>query len=222
MDEPEDLVPVGETSFVGEGESVPVKLLKAGSTKSIRITLKPRASGPEVCFAAGHSGPLDQPRCANCTDWDYGSLNLSSRAQPFIFATGSGGKIGRTSLSKSTPQHDYYESFTLDLIPASSSRFVNTPRDFTVNSGAAISGAVASDHDSGLIMDALVMGLALRLLMPLGVFLLHVLETVRCHGWDQAIATLLVIVELGTGIYTSRGYNKAGENRAQAFGLLVA
>ncbi|KAK5010594.1 hypothetical protein LTR28_008854 [Elasticomyces elasticus] len=75
--------------------------------------------------------------------------------------------------------------------------------------GATQKGSPRVDHDYAILVHAIVMCVAFVLIMPFGVVLLRVLETVRWHAWNQAVAALLVVLGTAIGIYWSGTYNRS-------------
>lgn len=45
-------------------------------------------------------------------------------------------------------------------------------------------------------------------LMPFGIIVLRFIESVRWHGWNQTLATALVVIGTGLGVYCGLEYNR--------------
>lgn len=162
--------------------------------------------------------------CHNCSTWSRGSLNLSSTAQPFIFALGPPTTFASDSVSAALNRHQYYGHFTLDLtravsaVPTSSGiAFDSVPKPnggngTWVTSGASQVQGLTADHNRGPPLHAVLMIGAFVLVFPFGALVLRVLERVILHAIGQVIGFVLVLTAFCIGIYISTLYNRVGKS----------
>jgi len=149
--------------------------------------------------------------CRNCSSWNGGSLDLLADSQPFIFAFGptrkdSDGQSQTATISR----HSMYGSFVMNMTQANTAPEPVPSLDedgIYSNSGAHLTGSITQDHDWGCIIHAVVMCVAFALLYPIGALLLRACESVKLHGRVQTLATILVVVGAGSGVYISLEYN---------------
>lgn len=72
-----------------------------------------------------------------------------------------------------------------------------------------LDGNIRPDHDSKATAHALLMILAFLIMMPSGILILHLFDSVRWHWVNQALATFVALVGGGVGISLSMGYNQS-------------
>jgi hypothetical protein len=71
-----------------------------------------------------------------------------------------------------------------------------------------MASTVGGFHELILIITAVLMILSFLGLMPFGMVILRFLESVRWHGWNQALASALGIIGTGLGVYCGLEYNR--------------
>jgi uncharacterized membrane protein (DUF485 family) len=161
--------------------------------------------------------------CTNCTNLAKSTIDLTSTAQPFIFAVGEVDRFPATT-SKSGPlrRHAYYGYFTMDLTQATDSGGDDPISLHDAIENAQLTGFV-TDHDVADPIHAFVMVLAFLVIFPLGVLFLRVLKNVKLHMIFQSIGLALGIIGAASGFYLTTVYNRSKHfNSAhQIIGLLV-
>jgi len=176
--------------------------------------------------------------CHNATSWTVGgtsgSLDVTSTAQPFIFAVGpsvpGGTNLQSNSLSAGLQNHDFYGQFTMDMTQAattdSDAASVPLPNDATnssyTNSGATLQFA-KSDSDLAPHIHAFVMCFSYFVLWPIGSLFLRVMNRVKVHAWIQFVGLVLATMGSAGGVYLSTEYNRSRHfNSAhQVLGILL-
>lgn len=175
--------------------------------------------------------------CHNATSWKLGSssgsLDVTSTAQPFIFAVGpsvpGGPNLRSNSLSAGLQYHDFFGQFTMDMTQAttdSGSVSVPLPNDATnssyTNSGVTIQFA-KSDSDPAPHIHAFVMCFAYFVLWPIGSLCLRVMNRVKLHAWVQFIGLVLATMGSAGGAYLSTEYNRSKNFNSphQVLGILL-
>ena len=163
--------------------------------------------------------------CRKCTSWKYGgSIDLSSKAQPFIFAVGPSfpaTQSGNTDASLS--RHEFYGDFTMDMTAATSSSGGSVPLGPYVTKDASQATDTKLDRDPAPHIHGLVMSIVFILLLPLSSLLLRVWHKVKGHMWVNIVATVLFFMAFAGGIVISQQYNKSKHfNSAhQVIGILI-
>lgn len=161
--------------------------------------------------------------CTNCTNLAESTIDLTSTAQPFIFAVGDVDRFPATT-SKSGPlrSHPYYGYFTMDLTKAT-----NSSGGGPISLHSEIENAQLTrflvDHDIVDPLHAFVMVIAFLVIFPLGVLSLRVLKNIKLHMIFQSIGLALGIIGAACGFYLTTIYNRSKNfNSAhQIIGLLV-
>lgn len=161
--------------------------------------------------------------CTNCTNLAKSTIDLTSTAQPFIFAVGEVDRFPATT-SKSGPlrRHAYYGYFTMDLTKATDDGGDDPISLHDEAENAQLTGFV-TDHDIADPAHAFVMVLAFLVIFPLGVLSLRVFKNVKLHMIFQSIGLGLGIIGAAMGFYLTTLYNRSKHfNSAhQIIGLLV-
>ena len=158
--------------------------------------------------------------CNKCLSWPGGSLDLTNKQQPFIFAIGPPGIPAPQSTHEngnnrdaSIQRHQFYGHFTMDMTQATSNDSAEVPapngdNNTYVSFAASSAQDTKEDHDYGSRAHGLVMCVAFVLIMPLGALILRVFNKVLVHAGVMAFALLLVIIGFGNGVRISMLYNK--------------
>jgi hypothetical protein len=149
-------------------------------------------------------------------DYDLPKLDLSSAAQPFIFALGPADRKLRSD-NKGVPlrRHVTFGHFTMDMTKAS----IDTAADVShkelasvgvwQNRNARINGDPKEDGGGweGAV-HAVLMCSTLVVLFPVGVIFLRLLNQVKPHAWLQGIGCLFIVVGVGVGVWAGMSYNQ--------------
>ncbi|KAK5004200.1 hypothetical protein LTR28_009227 [Elasticomyces elasticus] len=119
-------------------------------------------------------------------------------------------------------RHTVFGNFNMNMGLATSDQS-RLPTVSKTEIGATQKGSPRVDHDYAILVHAIVMCVAFVLIMPFGVVLLRVLETVRWHAWNQALAALLVVLGTAIGIYWSGTYNRSKKYNSahQIIGIIL-
>lgn len=154
--------------------------------------------------------------CHNATSWDGGSLDLSSTTQKWMFALGPDHALHSDSMSAPLLRHETYGNFDMDMTKATSTGSGAVPQpngsnDPYVRTNASTAEDVTSDSDKAGIVHGVVMCVAYILLYPLGALLLRFVKRapVRIHWICQSVASVLVVIGFGLGVYASTQYNRS-------------
>ncbi|KUI60602.1 hypothetical protein VP1G_07797 [Cytospora mali] len=164
--------------------------------------------------------------CHNCRKWPGGSIDVTSKAQKFIFATGPAGDVRSDNQRESVKIHYEHGTFTMDMVHATGAAGPTTLNSTTAvyDYGATLVGQVTEGMtDWVAVVHAVFMVGCFVVLMPFGVLILRVGQWVRWHGFHQGVAMVGVIIGFGLGIKTSTLYNRSKNfsNPHQIIGLLV-
>ncbi|KAK9801578.1 hypothetical protein SCARD494_00630 [Seiridium cardinale] len=216
-------------------------LVAYSSSSGKNVTLSPR-------IASGHSEPvytsdieveaLDgtglssdtryifNGRCSNCRSWNGGSIDVTSKSQSFLYATGPDGDIDSDALDAPLKMHLNYGNFKLDMVHATSS--VNAapaiPISNTTDSVATTQGlSVTGSRDIAAQAHAVIMVFCFVGLFPFGIFVLRLGNWVRWHAVNQGLALIGVVVGFGLGVHTSYFYNRSKKfnDAHQVIGILL-
>ena len=144
--------------------------------------------------------------CQNCRSWKGGSIDPTNTAAPFIYAAGPDGSLNSNSASAGIKRHALYGTFTMDLTKALG--VGQMPFPATADSSGTVQDTEKTDHDFSGAFHACLMVLAFVGLMPLGVFILRVLNSPRWHGWNQALSASVALLGVFLGIYCGTMYNR--------------
>lgn len=181
--------------------------------------------------------------CRNCSAL-IPSLNLSSPAQPFIFALGpEAHKLASDDPAAPLRRHAVYGHFEADLRYAVSEpehARVPPPNDpggspsgvadtnFAWAFAARVGGVVRDSGGWAGTAHGVVMSLAFALVFPAGIVVKRVLGRLGfwVHVGVQGVGLLLVLVGLGAGVAVSREYNRSrgmgAAHQVVGLGLVVA
>ena len=195
------------------------------SSSGKNVTLSPR-------FGTGHSEPVYAPyvdvealpgtgllnettyvyngRCNNCYFLSNPFINIDSKEQKMIYATGEFGDIKSDDVEYSLGMHFTYGTFTMDMVHATgpgSVPEIDTSGD--LKSVATTQGmAKAGKKDRVAMLHAIIMVFTFVGLFPFGSLVLRFGNWVRWHGINQTLGLVLVIIGFGLGVHTSKFYNR--------------
>jgi len=159
-------------------------------------------------------------RCSNCRTWGTSSIDASSTNQSMIFASGPDGSLESDSMSADIQYHVTEGVFTMDLVQASGSAGV--PVNINGISGATqVSEKATTNVVSPL--HGWIMIVVFILIMPAGILILRVMDNVKWHGINQAVAVVLGIIGILVGIYISTMYNRSNtfSSSHQILGIVI-
>ncbi|KAK6085026.1 hypothetical protein SCUP234_03209 [Seiridium cupressi] len=216
-------------------------LMAYSSSSGKNVTLSPR-------IASGHSEPVYTPdikvealdgtglssdtryifngRCSNCRSWNGGSIDVTSKSQSFLYATGPDGDIDSDALDAPLKMHLNYGNFELDMVHATSSvgAAPAIPISNTTDSVATTQGlSVTGSRDIAAQVHAVAMVFCFVGLFPFGIFVLRLGNWVRWHAVNQGLALIGVVIGFGLGVHTSYFYNRSKnfKDAHQVIGILL-
>lgn len=209
------------------------------------ITLSPRiadghseptySSNIQLELQAPNTGTEDQTEnifkvngvCRSCVTWNdgQGSIDLTSSAQPFIFAVGPPFPPVRSdSKSAGLTEHIFVGHFTMNM-PAATVQYGGSvpPGPYTIRYGASSATDTQQTNEPGPRIHGLIMCIVFVLLFPFGSLILRVWNKVKAHAIVQVIATILFCMAFAAGIVVSSKYNRSKHfNSAhQVIGILL-
>ncbi|ORY65457.1 uncharacterized protein BCR38DRAFT_368758 [Pseudomassariella vexata] len=164
-------------------------------------------------------------KCTNCRSWNGGSVDVSSKEQNCLYATGPDGNIDSDDLDAPLQMHWNYGTFTMDMVHATGPGglpVINTEEDS--ESIAATQGlSVFKKKDVAATVHAIMMIFCFFGLMPFGILILRVGGFVRWHAINQGLALIGVTVGVALGIHISFFYNRSKNfnDPHQIIGLVV-
>ncbi|ETS81642.1 hypothetical protein PFICI_06644 [Pestalotiopsis fici W106-1] len=220
-------------------------LVAYSSSSGDNVTLSPR-------IASGHSEPVHTTdirvealdgtglvdnaryvflgRCANCRSWNIngrgGDVDVESKAQSFVYATGPDGDIRSDALDAPLKMHLNYGTFTLDMVHATTADAA-APTITISNSTDLVATtqglSVLGKSDTAARAHAIIMVLCFIGLYPFGILVLRLGNWVRWHAVNQGLALIGVIVGFGLGVHSSYFYNrsKGFKSGHQVLGILL-
>lgn len=144
--------------------------------------------------------------CTNCRSWGKHSLSPNDTQAMFIFGSGDG-SLKSNSLTAGIKRHSSYGSFTMDLTKAYGKAGVPAGA-VTSDTSGTVQTSNKTDHDFAPALHAAVMILAFVVLMPLGVFILRILNSPKWHGFNQTLSAIVAIIGVFLGIYIGTMYNR--------------
>ncbi|GIZ40473.1 hypothetical protein CKM354_000380900 [Cercospora kikuchii] len=175
--------------------------------------------------------------CRNCSSWATGSIDTTSKTQPFIFALGPNVTLHSDDLNAPLHIHEFHGVFQLDMTVATNSTGwygrVPAPQDPGLQVGDSYwafanyfsSNVYNTGRDSewAQIVHAVFMSLAFLLVFPLGAISLRLLRRAPIHAGFQVVGLGLVVIGLGLGVYASQLYNKSKHFKSahQVIGLFI-
>ncbi|RYP62397.1 hypothetical protein DL770_009596 [Monosporascus sp. CRB-9-2] len=215
-------------------------LMIYSSSSGENVTLSPRISD-------GHSEPVYSPdievealpgtglvndstlvyngRCSNCRSWSNGKVDVESKAQHMLYATGEVGEITTDDVEYSPRIHYNYGSFTMDMVDATGPGGVPTIEASLESEsiGTVLETSVFQYKHKWAMLHAMIMVFCFAGMYPFGILILRLGNWVRWHAINQGIALFLVFIGFGLGIRISGVYNRSKNfNTAhQVIGILV-
>jgi len=144
--------------------------------------------------------------CSNCRSWKGGSIDPKNTAGKFIWGTGPSGSLNSNSNNAGIKRHAAYGAFTMDLTKAYGIRGV--PIAATADTAGTVETQDKTDHDFSAGLHAAVMILTFVGIMPFGVVLLRIFNSVHWHGYNQALSAVFGIGGTFLGIYIGTMYNR--------------
>ncbi|KAI1868841.1 hypothetical protein JX265_006820 [Neoarthrinium moseri] len=164
-------------------------------------------------------------RCTNCRSWNSGHVDVTSKSQSFLYATGPDGDIDSDDVRAPLKMHLNYGNFQLDMTHATSPGAVPViPINNSTASVATTQGLSVSDkRDTAAMIHAIIMVFCFVGLFPFGVLILRLGNWVRWHAVNQGLALIGVIVGFGLGVHVSSFYNrsKSFSDPHQVIGILL-
>ncbi|KAK8073566.1 hypothetical protein PG994_004465 [Apiospora phragmitis] len=211
-------------------------LVVYGSKDGQNVTVSPRlASGhaepvftpeidvrtlPGTGLVNGSAAYLFNGKCINCRSWKNGddgknkTLDVKSKEQNFLYATGPPGRGTVQSDDKDAPlkMHYSYGTFTLDMVRATGAGGVPVISQDGKNPGrvgTTLRLQVEGKTDRASAAHAIIMVFVFVGLFPFGTLVLRLGNWVRWHAINQGFGGLLVIIGFGLGAYVSKLYNRS-------------
>jgi hypothetical protein len=78
----------------------------------------------------------------------------------------------------------------------------------TADTSGTVQNEIKSDHDFSAALHACLMILAFVGLMPIGMLILRILNSVKWHGYNQALSAAVALLGAGLGVYSGTMYNR--------------
>ncbi|OBT58647.1 hypothetical protein VE04_01230 [Pseudogymnoascus sp. 24MN13] len=159
--------------------------------------------------------------CRGCRSWNGGSLNLSTTAQPFIYAVGPNGvPISSDSQTAGLRRHDSFGHFTMNMIQATGPGGV--PLASNITSGATLLGSLVKDGDKASKAHGFLMALVALVIIPFDVIIIGLFKWPLLHAFTGSFVLFLVLTAMGLGIYVSTEYNRSNhfDSAHQVIGFL--
>jgi hypothetical protein len=147
--------------------------------------------------------------CSNCRSWKTGSLDVADTKQEMILAVGPEGSINSDSKSASLKRHATYSHFNMDLVSATGPAGV--PTNFANMSNAQKEGYDTNDHNYASGLHAFIMVFTYLGLMPFGILVLRVVNSVRWHLINQVFAVFLAFIGAVVGVYAGTFFNRVSD-----------
>ncbi len=144
--------------------------------------------------------------CINCRSWKGGSIDPTNTEAKFIWGLGPSGSLNTNSQGASIKRHATYGAFQMDLTKAFGIRGV--PIAWAADTSGTKELQDKSDHDVSPRLHAAIMIFAFVVMMPLGIFLLRVLDQPKWHGFHQILSALIAILGAALGINVGTVYNR--------------
>ncbi|KAL1887492.1 hypothetical protein Sste5346_010191 [Sporothrix stenoceras] len=199
-------------------------LIVYSSASGDNVTLSPRLSpkhgepvyDPSVKFTTLEGTGINNGTlsyygvCHNCRSWSGGSVDITSTSQAAIFANGPSGSITNDAGDAPIKYHAEYGAFIMDMTAAAGSAaapVLGKLSNNTTLSGSKLDGDVKTGKsDTVALIHAVLMIVTFFFLMPLGVLILRVGQSVRWHGINQGLSLLGAVGGSVMGFTTSSSY----------------
>lgn len=161
-------------------------------------------------------------RCINCRSWKGGSIDVT-RFEPMIYASGPKTNLKSNSKEISVQRHEMYGVFVMDLVQATGDPGIDSTVSLESSSGVRTGDRSEHDHNYPTLVHAVLMVVTYLGVMPLGIIILRVINSVKWHGLNQALAVVLAIVGVFVGIYAGTFFNRSNNINSghQIFGLII-
>jgi len=150
-------------------------------------------------------------------------IDLTSTAQPFIFALGEAGRFPATmAMDGPLRRHAYYGMFTMDLAVATDDGGDDPISLHDANENSMFGGFTV-DSDIPDLVHALALMLAFLIVFPMGALSIVVLKSVKVHMIFQTIGLILGVIGAASGLYLSTVYNRSNHFTSghQIIGLVL-
>jgi hypothetical protein len=173
----------------------------------INLTMVTPPTGPANM---NHDGMLYvSARCTNCTALAKSKIDLTSTAQPFIFALGEPGRFPSTmAMDGPLRRHSYYGMFTMDVAAATDDGG-DDPISLHDENENSMFLNFTEDTDVPDMIHALVLLVAFLVVFPLGALSIGILKSVKVHMILQSIGLALGVIGAASGLYLSTLYNRS-------------
>ena len=140
-------------------------------------------------------------RCTNCRKWAGGSVDVTSKNQPMLYAVGGPDDVLMTNDYTATiHQHNGYGQFTLDMVAATGAGGI--PSDTNVQTGVSHENDQGG-HGPGSALHALFMCGTFIVLFPAGYLFLRIFERVWIHIALQSFGLFVTLLGAASGIALS-------------------
>lgn len=159
--------------------------------------------------------------CTNCRSWGDHTLNPNDTQAQFIFGSADG-SLESNSLSAGVTRHSSYGTFTMDLTKAYGKAGI--PQGvITSDTSGTIQISETADNNFAPALHAAAMILAFVVLMPVGIFILRILNSPKWHGFNQVLSAVVALIGLFLGIYIGTMYNRSKNSQSphQIFGIVI-
>jgi hypothetical protein len=159
--------------------------------------------------------------CTNCRSWKGGSIDHTNTKADFIFGSGPSGDLNTNDLSAGIKRHSSYGVFQMDLTKAYG--VAGVPNIPTADSAGTTQIQDKTDHDFSPALHGCIMILAFVGLMPLGLLILRIMNSVKWHGANQTLSAAVALIGTAAGIYAGSMYNRSKNwgSGHQIFGLVI-
>jgi hypothetical protein len=168
--------------------------------------------GPKGDRANGISNDImtTSGMCANCSFIAPQKLNALQN-QSFIYAAGPIGRSPQSdALDAPLRRHIHYGTFQMDTRMAVNS--LMPPLGLKSSTGTQQIGADHMDHERASAAHAFFAVLTFLIMVPIGLFMIRVLEQVKLHLIVQSLALLTVTVAFVLGLVVSPTYQRVRES----------
>ncbi|KAH0602266.1 uncharacterized protein H6S33_009876 [Morchella sextelata] len=166
-------------------------------------------------------------RCANCREWNGGSLDVNSTAQNLLWSVGNNEQVATTDKSATIHQHRLYGFYTLNMVAATGGNDTNpfTSNDSIVSTGSSIA-APRTKADRVLIAHGVIMGVTFVLLFPFGAALIRLLNNrvpnaLALHRGVQIFNLILAFIGMTMGVWRSSMTGTQWRSYHQVMGIII-
>ena len=131
-------------------------------------------------------------QCHNCRSWKGGSIDPGDTAANFLFASGPRTSINSDSVTVGLQRHSSYGTFAMDLTKATGPG--QFPSIVTADTSGTVQETDKSDNDFTPVLHAVLMIVAFVGLMPIGLLILRVMNSVKWHAINQSLSAAVALV----------------------------